>query len=68
MLRALALVCALALASLGAARAQTATPLPPGMTQEQMDAMVSAITRSVLEQLKAQAPAAPAPVHRSRRT
>ena len=38
-----------------AAEAQTATELPPGMTREQMDSIVSAITRSVLEKLKEEA-------------
>ena len=46
------------LAPYTASRAQTAPPA--GLTQEQMDAMVSAITKSVLEQLKAQPPVAPA--------
>ncbi len=42
--------------------AQTATPLPPGLTPDQMDAIVSAITKSVLEQLKEEArPRTPAP-------
>ena len=42
-------------------RAQPANPLPPGMTQEQVDGLVSAITRSVLEKLKAENPAAATP-------
>ncbi len=49
----------------GAARAQTAAPdVPPGMTQEQFDALVDAISTSVTEKLKAEgtlAPPAPAP-------
>lgn len=46
------LVMVLLLSPLVPAQAQTAASLPPGMTQEQMDAVVSAITKSVLEKLK----------------
>jgi len=60
-LRVLALAGALALASLGIVRAQTASPLPPGMTQDQVDGLVSAITKSVLERLRSESPATPAP-------
>ncbi len=48
-----------------AACAQASTQLPPGLTPEQMDAIVSAITKSVLEKLKEEAhpptPATPFP-------
>lgn len=37
------------------AHAQPASQLPPGMTPEQMDSIVSAITKSVLEKLKEEA-------------
>lgn len=46
------LAVALLLAPIASPQAQAVTPLPPGLTQEQMDAIVSAITRSVLEKLK----------------
>lgn len=54
--RALALLFALLLTPLTAPWAQSPAPPPPGISQAQMDAVVSAITRSVLEKLKEEAP------------
>src|SRR5262245_43888194 len=44
----------------GGASAQT-TPAPPPMPQDQFDALVKAITQSVLEKLKAEGKATPKP-------
>jgi len=57
LLAALILVFSLSLGA-AASRAQTAPAPPPGMTQQQFDALVDAIAKSVAEKLKAEAPAA----------
>lgn len=62
-LRALVLSVLLLLAPLASSQAQGQMP-PQGMTQEQLDALVAAITKSVLENLRSEkvlAPAATAP-------
>ena len=58
-LRSIVLAIALVLVT-NAALAQAPASLPPGMAQEQMDAIVSAITKSVLEKLKEEKVRAPA--------
>lgn len=58
--RALALLLVLLLTPLTVPWAQSPAP-PPGMSQAQLDAVVSAITKSVLERLKEEMQAAPAP-------
>jgi len=59
-LRSLVLALVLALVSLTAGHAQAPADLPPGMTQQQFDALVEAISKSVAEKLKVEgsAPAA----------
>ncbi|HEY6983460.1 mechanosensitive ion channel family protein [Reyranella sp.] len=59
-LRAFALTISLLVLGTAASRAETPTP-PAGMTQEQFDALVDAIGNSVVEKLKAEGIAAPAP-------
>ena len=64
-LRSIFLVLALCLGPTLTSHAQAPAPLPPGMTQEQFDALVDAIGKSVTEKLKAEgisaAPVPPAP-------
>jgi moderate conductance mechanosensitive channel len=61
-LRSLLLALALALASATASQAQAPADLPAGMTQEQFDVLVEAISKSVAQKLKAEGiPAAAAP-------
>src|SRR4029077_12578897 len=60
-LRAIALTVGLVLAAIAPAGAQAPTTPPAGMTQEQFNALVDAISNSVTEKLKAEGtPAAPA--------
>ncbi len=54
------LLCAAVATTSGQAWAQAPNSLPPGMTQEQFDALVDAISNSVTEKLKAEGVAAPA--------
>jgi small-conductance mechanosensitive channel len=57
MMRAMARLLAVVLSlALGAGALQAQTTVPPGMTQQQFDAMVDAISKSVAEKLKADAP------------
>lgn len=58
-LRVLAITLSLILGS-AAVRAQTPTAPPAGLTQEQFDALVEAISKSVVEKLRAEDAAAPA--------
>ena len=60
-LRTLALALTLALGLGVAAQAQTAAPPPAGLSQEQFDSLVDAISDSVSEKLKAEGAHAPAP-------
>ncbi|MDP1839114.1 MAG: mechanosensitive ion channel family protein [Reyranella sp.] len=61
-LRSIVLVLGLLCASVATAHAQAPAALPPGMTQEQFNTLVDAISNSVTEKLKAEgATAAPAP-------
>ena len=61
-LRSIFLGLALFLVFAVASHAQTPAPLPPGMTQEQFNALVDAISKSVAERLKAEGiSAAPVP-------
>ena len=62
LLRSLMLALVLAFAGATMSHAQAPADLPAGMTQEQFDALVDAISKSVAEKLKAESiPAAPSP-------
>ena len=57
-LRSIAAAVSVLLASAAMAHAQVPAAPPPGMTQEQFDSLVDAISNSVTEKLKAAGPAA----------
>jgi small-conductance mechanosensitive channel len=58
--RAIALTISLLVLGAGTLRAETPVAPPPGMTQEQFDSLVDAISKSVVEKLKAEGVPAPA--------
>ena len=60
-LRSIVLAISLLCASLAPARAQAPVAVPPGMTQDQFNALVDAISNSVTEKLKAEGVPAAAP-------
>ena len=61
-LRLIALAIILLVGNIVAVYGQTPSPLPPGMTQDQFDAMVDAISKSVAVKLKSEGvPATPVP-------
>ena len=61
-LRLIALAIILLVGNIVAVYGQTPSPLPPGMTQDQFDAMVDAISKSVVVKLKSEGvPATPVP-------
>src|SRR6185312_11464477 len=59
--RAIALAISLLVLGAGMVRAQTPVAPPPGMSQEQFDSLVDAISKSVVDKLKAEGIPAPAP-------
>jgi len=59
-LRSIVLAIALIFSSVAAIHGQAPSALPPGMTQEQFDSLVDAISKSVAEKLKAEGVPAPA--------
>ena len=67
-LRSIVVAIAVLVGSHAVVHAQAPGALPPGMTQEQFDALVDAISKSVAERLKAEnvpADAPPAPAAKS---